>query len=195
MHKCKCKCKFQRYGVRNVAPWVNCQIVHFQWSKNTCGSLCIQLIPFFLKRTNNVETRNVSCFPSKQLHRMYLCACQNNLFLPVIWHQISGENCHFDTLYKIVDYSVNIHEWLWIFRISSLFMFVFLQKKILTKSKIWAMEVSQIWFIWHGMLLCSISPIIVFSDLLAIPLILQDRGEEHFTKCLEFIWTSWCLER
>ncbi len=43
-----------------------------------------------------------------------------------------------------------IHPWYLIFWLSSLYMFVFIQKKII-KSNIWAGEVSEIWLIWQGM--------------------------------------------
>ncbi len=62
---------------------------------------------------------------------IHLCVKNNNdaATPPQTWFRISGENGHFDApLENYSDESVNIHPWHLHFWLSSLYMFIFLQK-------------------------------------------------------------------
>ncbi len=115
-----------------------CSFPIFEWSPLAHNATKIAKFNRFTNRPTNLCVKITLMLQS--FLSQFLPPC--NLALKLRW-----KIAILTSLYKIVDYSVNIHPRHLIFWLSSLYMFIFLQINI-SKIKIWA---GDLWLSWHGM--------------------------------------------
>ncbi len=118
------------FNWRTVCCCCSCSARWTSWEPFCGGS---QVFKNNLKKDVRISKLKIKYQPTEQI----FWSSSSNLALNLIWK--------LTPLYKTVDYSVNIHPWHLIFWISSLCMHIFHQKKILTKSIIWA---GDLWWSW-----------------------------------------------